>query len=311
MPFRASREEQEADAAARSIGEGSDFTARITTSLQVTRKTSIDQNKGRIAAIRQGAKNNDAEALARMFEDTSIVDDGTVQGRLRAILNATERSFIPGLQTGIAFSDEGFKGDRSPGGAGFRDPHPSSRNQVGHFLTAVGLSFNPAKVEEIFMGRRLRDWSGASKSMSQEEVALCLIIGHELAPDPSITDAMVGAAIGGTKGPPRPGPTGAVVGAVSAILNGFKRQFKQATDQDVLAFRQANVALGTAQAIDMSAAEIALKPIKDKINPKLRGNSVQDLRLSLAGWNLGQLISARKFATGGNVAEWVRLNLKQ
>jgi Domain of unknown function (DUF4157) len=310
-----SREEQEADAAARSIGKGHDFTARIGTPLQVARKTSIDQNKERIAAIRQEARNNDAEALARMFEDTYIVDDGTVQGRLRAILNATENSFIPGLQTGIEFSDEGFKGDRSPGGAGFRDPHPSSRNQVGHFLTAVGLSFNPAKVEEIFMGRRLRDWLEAPNSMSKEEVALRLIIGHELAPDPSIKDAMIGAAIGGVIGgiigPPGSGPTSAALDAARAMLDGFKRQFKQATDQDVLAFRQANVALGTALTMDMSAAETALKPIKDKINPKLRGNSVQDLRLSLAGWNLGQLISAGKFATGGDVAKWVRLNLKQ
>ncbi len=182
---------------------------------------------------------------------------------------------------------------------------------MGHFLTAVGLSFNSAKVEEIFMGRRLRDWLEAPDSMSKEEVALRLIIGHELAPDPSITDAMIGGAFGGGISPPGSGPAGAAAGAAHAMLNGFKRQFKQATDQDVLAFRQANVALGTALTMDMSAAETALKPIKDKINPKLRGNSVQDLRLSLAGWNLGQLISAGKFATRGDVAKWVRLNLKQ
>ena len=64
-----------------------------------------------------------------------------------------------GLQTGISFHDTGFAAD-------FKDPWPSSDNQVGHFLTAVGLSFNPAKVKQSFGGRSLRDWLGAPAAMS-------------------------------------------------------------------------------------------------------------------------------------------------
>ncbi len=43
----------------------------------------------------------DLEALALMFEDDAIADDGTVAGRLQVILAATERRSIPGLHTAI------------------------------------------------------------------------------------------------------------------------------------------------------------------------------------------------------------------
>jgi hypothetical protein len=62
------------------------------------------------------------------------------------VLAVTEHLAIPGLQTGIDFSDTGFAGDRTANGSGFRDPHPSSQNQVGHFLTATGLQYSPAVV---------------------------------------------------------------------------------------------------------------------------------------------------------------------
>ncbi len=100
------------------------------------------RNQARIRQLAAQAP-TDLEALALLFEDDGIVDDGTVPGRLRAILQATERKTIPGLQTALSFGDSGFAGDRRLDGAGFRDPWPASRNQVGHFLTAVGLQFAP------------------------------------------------------------------------------------------------------------------------------------------------------------------------
>src|SRR5216683_347135 len=141
-------------------------------------------NRSRIIAIRTEAGLNDAETLARMFEDGQISDDGTVSGRLRAILEATENMIIPALQTGMEFSDVGFRGDQTIGGSGFRDPWPTSRNQVGHFLTAVGLGFDSSSVTRRVLTRSIRDWLGADDSMSDEEAAMRLIIGHELAADP-------------------------------------------------------------------------------------------------------------------------------
>src|SRR3954471_4386450 len=87
-----------------------------------------DRNRGRIVAIRAEAGFDDAEALARLFEDGGLRDDGTLPGRLRAILDATERRTIKGLQTGLPFLDVGFRGDRGRGGLGLRDPWPISRN---------------------------------------------------------------------------------------------------------------------------------------------------------------------------------------
>ena len=69
------------------------------------------ENRSRIRAIRGEAGLNDAETLARMFEDDQIADDGTVRGRLRALLEATESMLIPAFQMGVEFSDVGFRGD--------------------------------------------------------------------------------------------------------------------------------------------------------------------------------------------------------
>ena len=169
----------------------------------------MPNNAEAIQRIRDRAP-SDAEALAQMFESPSIQDDRTPAGRLRTILVATEHLLIPGLQTGIAFHDRGFRAE-------FRDPWPSSDNQVGHFLTAVGLSFNPAKVGESFFGARLRDWMRAPLAMSAEEVALRLTIGHEKGPDPSVGTVVVGATTGALGGI---GILGALVSlAISNVRN--------------------------------------------------------------------------------------------
>lgn len=255
---------------------------------------------------------SDAEALARIFESPSIPDDRTPEGRLRVILVATEHLLVPGLQTGIAFHDRGFRAD-------FRDPWPSSDNQVGHFLTAVGLSFNPAKVEQSFFGARLRDWMMAPLAMSAEEVALRLTIGHEKAPDPSTGTLLEGAAQGGalvsgTFATLVSNPVGAleiasgvVAGAIRAVLIAFRTQFAACTAADVHVFRSAERALGSSLPLDMSAAGTLLRSIR--VVPTMRGNSYQDLLLSLYGWRLGQDIRGRRFRTGAEIAAWIRGNL--
>jgi hypothetical protein len=135
------------------------------------------------------------------------VDDGTPLGRANAIFGVTEHLVIPGLQTGLAFGDTGFRGAPVPGGSGFRDPHPSSRNQPGHFLTAARLLLDPevgSRSAAMMTGLRLiaprppalcagralprgdaiRDMVEAPAGMPDSEVALRLTIGHEKAPDP-------------------------------------------------------------------------------------------------------------------------------
>ncbi|HET7461251.1 MAG TPA: DUF4157 domain-containing protein [Longimicrobium sp.] len=280
-------------------------------------------NRRRIREIKEGAP-TDLEALARIFEDDLVVDDGTPSGRLRSILDATENLVVPGLQTGVEFSDTGFAGDQNPGGAGFRDPHPSSRNQPGHFLTAVGLQFSPGVVSRPipFFGT-IRQMVEAPESMSDADVAVRLTIGHEKAADPWPLMAGVNVLLSGVVESVLPGPEGETeeeenerVGRVmveetrrqiAEIIRAFRTQFRAATDADVAAWNEAQAAMGTGPQLDMAAAEAPLRRIA--IDPTLRGNSIQDLRLSAVGWRLGQLIGAGAFASGAAVAAWIRANL--
>ncbi|GAB3890220.1 hypothetical protein GCM10029964_061380 [Kibdelosporangium lantanae] len=57
----------------------------------------------------------------------------------------------------------------------------------------------------------------------------------------------------------------------------------------------------------MAAAEPELSHVA--ITFAQRGNSVQDLRLSLVGWRLGQLIRTDAFGNRHSVTAWLRTNL--
>jgi hypothetical protein len=283
----------------------------------------VGWNFGRIEQIKSEG-GTDLEALARLFEDDLIIDDGSVASRLQSILSATQSLLIPGLQTGIEFSDTGFAGDQNPGGAGFRDPHPSSRNQVGHFLTAVGLNYSPDVVSRpIPLFGTIRGMVQAPESMSDADVAMRLTIGHEKAPDPNGQMAAIDVVLSGVFEHVLPGPEGesdeereqrigrAIVEEtrqqIDRIIAAFRTQFQAATDADVQAWNEALHALGSGEQLDMSAAEAPLRRVA--INPSGRGNSIQDLRLSLVGWRLGQLISSGSFNDGAAVARWIRSNL--
>jgi hypothetical protein len=127
------------------------------------------KNQTRIVAIRDGSPTA-VEAFARMFADAHIIDDGTVVGRLRAILDATEHRFVPGLHMGIAIGLTGFRQE-------FEDPWRSSTDQVGHFLTAVRLAYDTRFLSDPILQLLL----GA---LGDEDIPLRLIIGHEKSPDP-------------------------------------------------------------------------------------------------------------------------------
>lgn len=272
-----------------------------------------------IEQIRDQAPSH-AEALAQIFESTSINDYGsrncrptTVAERLTAVLDATKHAVVPGLQTGITFHDSGFRRE-------FVDPWPSSDNQVGHFLTAVGLSFSPGKVSQSFAGRPLRDWLGAPASMTDEEVAIRLCVGHEKAPDPGLGTAAGGAAVGGGVGAAGGarlggwvgaaigGAAGALIGAPAAVLDAFRTQFAAATASDVQVFRSAVRGLGTGSPLDLAAGSAIARGIA--VTPTNRGNSHEDLILTIFGWRLGQDIKAAFFRTRSEVAAWIRTNIK-
>lgn len=284
----------------------------------------FDARRARVVAIREESGGDDAEALARLFEDPAFPDDGTADARMRTVLDATEKPWIKGLQTGLPFSDEGFRGDRSRGGAGFRDPWEHSRNQVGHFLTAVGLAFRPGIVAEPVLGRPLRDWLGADPSVPDDRVGKRLTVGHELFPDPGVFE---GALIGGLAGALVPMvlglrgraaavgvPAGSAIGGLAGVLAqqflGFRRQYRRATEDDERAFDAALAAAGPGPSLDLAAVEDAIRPLLDRVNVDSWGNSHQDMRLSLLGWWLGDAVRRGAMARGADVAAWVRAHLR-
>ncbi|TGL23756.1 hypothetical protein EHQ47_05030 [Leptospira bourretii] len=92
-----------------------------------------------------GSNNNptiaDTQYLQDLFETRIVSDSTDLKDKLTDILKANQGdgrgtilgSLNPGFEFAINSGDNGFTDD-------FTDPHESSRRQVGHFLTAVGLA---------------------------------------------------------------------------------------------------------------------------------------------------------------------------
>ena len=281
------------------------------------------------ARIRQLARQapTDLEALALLFEDDGIVDDGTVAGRLDALLRATERKSMPGLQTAILFGDTGFVGERRLGGTGLRDPWPASRNQVGHFLTAVGLQVAPEVVSRpLPVLGSIRHILGAPAAMSDSEVALRLTIGHEKVPDPpNVLEAsllILAQGFGAARWTvARDGTVTERVRRIVAALMAeachqavdsfvtYRAQFHATTEDDIAAWQEALRVSGKGRAFAWQPLEGASSPLRAIAVGNGEGNSMQDLRLSLVGWRLGQLIGCGAFNRRQDVAAWIRRTL--
>jgi hypothetical protein len=176
-------------------------------------------NVKRIAQIKK-ATSTDVDALAEMFTDPNIKDDGTLEGRFKAIFRATEHWVIPGLQTGISFGFSGFKEE-------FHDPWPSSRNQVGHFLTAVRLAMDTSVTNNLVLIAILGAWF-------DDERALRLIIGHEKRADPGALEMSVG----------------------------FREQYKSTTEADIENFKKGDlhkIIVGTGKGNSMADLKLSHK----------------------------------------------------
>jgi hypothetical protein len=235
-----------------------------------------------IQRIRREAGGDDAESLARMFEDGRIADDGTLPGRIEAILEATEHRWIPWMHTFLdvpglfelrGFADRGFRAD-------LRDPWPVSRDQTGHLLTALALALYPARLEDRRLGIRVRDLAGAPRAMPNRAVAVRLAIGHEKAPDPGRYDLL--------------------------ILRKLRRQFAAASDGDVAVFDRAQTVLAAGTDVDLARARQALAGITVGCG---QGNSAPDLLLTLVAYHLARLIDHATFVAPADVAAWLRRNL--
>lgn len=262
----------------------------------------------------------DLEALALLFEDDGIRDDGTTMGRVYALLHATERRTIPGLQTAIPFGDSGFA-------EGFRDPWPASRNQVGHFLTALGLRLRPKVVSRpLPLLGSIRAIVAAPPEMSDAEVALRLTIGHEKLGDPPnaveallliLADGFVAArwsiARDGTAWEHARRIGTALLAAAwrqaRGSLDTFRAQFNATTRGDVAAWQRALRAAGRRRTFNRRTIKGPRSPLRAIGVHDGEGNSAQDLRLSLAGWWLGQMIERGTFRDRRAVAAWIRRTL--
>ncbi len=183
------------------------------------------RNRARIVTIRDEASSA-VEALARMFTDVEITDDGTLPGRLSAILAATEHRFVPGLHMGLPIGLTGFRKE-------FEDPWLSSTDQVGHFLTAVRLVYDPAflsnPVFQLLLGRRYND-----------DLPVRLIVGHEKAPDPPDVNSLR-------------------VRTAFNVLKCFRLQVQSASSEDITNFRAGNLeAIRVGTGLGNSMADLRL-----------------------------------------------------
>ncbi len=196
------------------------------------------------------------------------------------------------LHTGGSWRHTGHDGFRSE----FQDPWLGSRDQVGHFLTAVNHALNGA-------GHAAAASTGATAGSVED--ALLLDLGHEFIADPTLN-------------PFRDSPW---------IYPGFSDQFHAADSTDVTEFR---AALANMQ--DDPDATVDLQRLRTDLNsiivrravpilpvrrdrepeyppPERYGNSVQDLMLTAMGWHFAAMIRAGAFVDAEQAASWLDANL--
>jgi hypothetical protein len=93
----------------------------------------------------------------------------------------------------------------------------------------------------------------------------------------------------------------------------FRTQFRASTDADIAAWNEALARLTSAAPggpSQRAAIEEPGSPLgRIAVDPTQTGNSMQDLRLSLLGWRLGQMLRAGAFADRHAVADWMRRSL--
>jgi hypothetical protein len=214
--------------------------------------------------------------------------------RLEFVLDYT--ADLSGTTFGKIFQDTDFNEQ-------FRDPWlKASWNQVAHFLQAAGLGYDPGTYISRFRKAAsiLAKINGVEitypNTLSDEEVALRLITGHEKVGDSEFVNFKL------LKSP-------------STALSRVIQQYGAATHQDVERFLLANSAdeLGNYTERDCLLRQIipGLPDIPDPYVYRHRiGNSLQDLRLSVKGWRFGKMVKDKRITTLNEASMWIGNNLK-
>ena len=240
--------------------------------------------------------------------------------RVEKVIQETKSKYGPTQFGRIPHGAAGFKDmldDNNPA-TPKEKRHPSSNHQVGHFLTAVRLGYQPKELTRfnpnIYVlpiagcssnimitpdacGERPQNYAdllGAPSGMDAEEVAIRSIVGHEKVADYNPE--------GWYKYP---------------VLLQYKKaqaaavQFAAATAADVATWRRADAALGAGPVLDLDKALAVLKDPASGItvDETKDGNSYPDLLLSLLGWRLGREVQQGKITDRAQVEQWIKTNI--
>jgi RHS repeat-associated protein len=288
---------------------------------------------------------NGTEALIQLFENELLPQcrpgKTTAQARLEFILAVTNMLLPGGIDAGLHFAIEFQQCGERPG-AGLRyefrddwmypaywDQPASASNQIGHFLTAVRLGYDPSFLEPLLTAAKATIETGAligelrggptgpigpiGKDVVRhvthldeplDIIAIRFMIGHEKKGDPHPTDFL-------SRWPD-------VKKAADGIRTGVNVPFQywEATREDVGYFELAVTAdrAGEIRKRDDYLALI-LGSMTDAELREREGNSMADLRLSVKGWRLGRAVAGRdqpaekQLITRHEVADWLRSNI--
>jgi RHS repeat-associated protein len=296
--------------------DGGNLFAYASSKVITTRDVSGLNNTQVIRSIAR--RHSGPEAMAQLFTDERINDGaGSVRARAVSVIRANAANFTF-EQFHVRFRQRGFRTE-------IRDPVPTN-NQVGHALSALALALLPETVNERvpYTGRRtLRSLVETDRSVTDDEVAMRIVIGHELFPDHgelelpawgrgvlaviasgmNDSDNPTAGDFGGDTSPPAPSPGEA---ALAPLIEGYRR----VTNEHLAAFRSAVesiVAAGPDGDVDYDVLVRTLAPITADITAG-DGNSAQDLANSAANYALGRLIAEGRFADREQVAAWIRRN---
>ncbi len=175
------------------------------------------------------------------------------------------------------FADTGFRAE-------LRDPHVASRNQVGHFLTAIhhAMTGVPGFVRMLIDG---------VLSDSARTFAMKVDIGHELAEDPELP----------------------CVNAQESLqaIDGWRKQYSLCRLGHIFAFESAlkNMNDTADGVVDLEKLERDLEPLLGEIVETRLGNSRADMLLTLLGWKFGEMLMEGKLKTRKATAQWIERNL--
>lgn len=225
---------------------------------------------------------NYPELLARMLEDDQIKDQWNIpipkmpgykasdaSKRLLTLLSASQGP--PGrhfMRLTKGWGDDGFKPD-------FKDPHPGSRNQCGHFLTAVHLSFTPGIIFDASTAAYVVCGANYWNSL---RAARYLAVGHEFIPDDGDFHNH------------------------RALFAGRKHEL---TFRDGV--KAMYVPLGGSHGQAWANLDAAKKVLKQMpIDESQTGNSYADILLTAVGWLFSDLILSGEITTRAKAGDFVR-----